>query len=115
MVTDRIALKIQRAAEADHSAIWAALEPVIRAGETLALPRDMTREDALAYWFASGNEVFVARLESGDLGGTYYVHANQRGGGAHVANCGYVTAPRASGRARPGAGDGGALADPRSL
>jgi ribosomal protein S18 acetylase RimI-like enzyme len=98
VVTERTVLKIQRAAEADHSAIWAALEPVIRAGETLALPRDMTREDALAYWFASGNEVFVARLESGDLGGTYYVHANQRGGGAHVANCGYVTAPRAGGR-----------------
>jgi ribosomal protein S18 acetylase RimI-like enzyme len=92
------AANIERAADDDHAAIWAALEPVIRAGETLALPRDMTREDALAYWFASGHEVFVARVDGGELGGTYFVHANQRGGGSHVANCGYVTAARAAGR-----------------
>jgi ribosomal protein S18 acetylase RimI-like enzyme len=92
------AARIEVAGDDDRAAIWAALEPVIRAGETLALPRDMTREDALAFWFASGHEVFVARLDGGELGGTYYVKANQPGGGAHVANCGYVTAGRAAGR-----------------
>jgi ribosomal protein S18 acetylase RimI-like enzyme len=30
--------------------------------------------------------------------GTYFLQANQRGGGAHVANCGYVTAADAGGR-----------------
>ena len=30
--------------------------------------------------------------------GTYYLRANQQGGGDHVANCGYATAPAASGR-----------------
>ncbi len=30
--------------------------------------------------------------------GTYYLRPNQLGGGAHVANCGYVTAPEATGR-----------------
>jgi ribosomal protein S18 acetylase RimI-like enzyme len=30
--------------------------------------------------------------------GTYYLRANNRGGGAHVANCGYMTAPGATGR-----------------
>ncbi len=92
------AANIQVAGENDHAAIWAALEPVIRAGETLALPRDMSREEALAYWFSSDHEVFVAHLDDGELGGTYYVRANQRGGGSHVANCGYVTAGRAAGR-----------------
>jgi ribosomal protein S18 acetylase RimI-like enzyme len=29
---------------------------------------------------------------------TYYVCANQRGGGAHVANCGYTTDPEVRGR-----------------
>jgi ribosomal protein S18 acetylase RimI-like enzyme len=57
----------------------------------------MTREDALAYWNSPGHEVFVAE-EMGEILGTYYLRANQKGGGAHVANCGYMTAPWASGR-----------------
>src|SRR5215208_5527534 len=81
----------------DHDAIWAVLEPVIRAGETLALSREMTREAALAYWTAPGNDVFVTE-DGGEILGTYHVRANQRGGGGHVANAGYVTAPSATGR-----------------
>lgn len=57
----------------------------------------MSEEEALAYWFASGHEVFVAE-QDGAIVGTYYLQANQRGGGAHVANCGYVTAREAMGR-----------------
>jgi ribosomal protein S18 acetylase RimI-like enzyme len=81
----------------DHPAIWAILEPVIRAGETYALPRDMAREAALAYWAGADRESFVA-VEGGEVLGTYYLRANQPGGGAHVANCGYVTAAHATGR-----------------
>jgi ribosomal protein S18 acetylase RimI-like enzyme len=36
--------------------------------------------------------------EDGELLGTYYLRANQKGGGAHVGNCGYMTAAKASGR-----------------
>jgi ribosomal protein S18 acetylase RimI-like enzyme len=36
--------------------------------------------------------------EDGQVLGTYFLQANQRGGGSHVANCGYVTALHASGR-----------------
>jgi len=83
--------------EADDEALWPILAPMIRAGETYALPRDLGREEALAYWFAPEHEVFV--LEEGDaVLGTYFLCANQRGGGGHVANCGYVTAPGATGR-----------------
>jgi len=57
----------------------------------------MSREEALHYWFTDGHEVFVAELE-GEVVGTYYLRANQRGGGSHVANCGYMTAGPASGR-----------------
>lgn len=32
------------------------------------------------------------------MAGTYFLQPNQAGGGAHVANCGYATAPRAAGR-----------------
>ncbi|MBV8809159.1 MAG: GNAT family N-acetyltransferase [Acidobacteriaceae bacterium] len=90
-------LTIRAARRDDADAIWAILEPVIRAGDTYALPRDMDRNDALAYWFGPGNEVFVAENE-GQVNGTYILRANQRGGGSHVANCGYVTASAAFGR-----------------
>jgi ribosomal protein S18 acetylase RimI-like enzyme len=88
---------IRKATVADSGAIWGILVPIIRAGETYTLPRDMNRDDALAYWNSPGHEVFVAE-ESGEILGTYYLRANQKGGGAHVANCGYMTAVWASGR-----------------
>ena len=81
----------------DEDAISAILEPVIRAGETYPLPRDMDRESARAYWFSPAHEVFLAE-DNGEIVGTYFLQANQRGGGAHVANCGYMTAPCAQGR-----------------
>ena len=90
-------VEIRAAAERDVEAIWKILEPIIRAGETYTLPREMTREESLAYWFEAGHEVFVAE-ESAEIVGTYFLRANQEGGGAHVANCGYMTAPRATGR-----------------
>jgi ribosomal protein S18 acetylase RimI-like enzyme len=81
----------------DDDAIWRILEPVIRAGETYPLPRDMSREAALAYWLAPHHEVFVA-IEDAEIVGTYYLRANNAGGGAHVCNCGYMVAQGATGR-----------------
>ncbi len=88
---------IREGVENDADAIWAILEPIVGAGETYPLPRDMDRESALAYWFSPGHEVFVAE-DKGEIVGTYFLKANQKGGGAHVANCGYMTAPHATGR-----------------
>ena len=88
---------IREATVSDADAIWKILEPVIRGGDTYTLPADMKREDALAYWNSPGHEVFVAE-DNCEILGTYYLRANQKGGGAHVANCGYITAPWASGR-----------------
>ena len=91
------AVTIRAATADDSSAIWAVLEPVFRAGETYAMPRDIGREDALSYWFGPTHEVFVAETD-GAVAGTYYIRANQAGGGNHIANCGYVTSPAAQGR-----------------
>lgn len=90
-------LSIRPAIPTDRAAIWPILEPVIRAGETYALDRTLGRDAALAYWFAPGNRVFVAEADGAILG-TYLLRANQSGGGAHVANCGYMTAQGATGR-----------------
>ncbi|MGV3730888.1 MAG: GNAT family N-acetyltransferase [Sphingopyxis sp.] len=90
-------MQIRPATPADAAAIWAIIGPTIRAGETYTLDRDMTEAEALAYWFGADKAVFVAEADGAILG-TYYLRANQAGGGAHVANCGYMTAAAASGR-----------------
>src|SRR6266436_9517459 len=81
----------------DADSVWAILEPTIRAGETYTLPREMPRAEALDYWFAPQHAVFVAEEDTHVLG-TYFLQPNQQGGSSHVANCGYVTAPWATGR-----------------
>ncbi|PSJ59322.1 GNAT family N-acetyltransferase [Pseudaminobacter soli (ex Li et al. 2025)] len=88
---------IRPATPDDRAAIWSIIGPTIRAGETYALNRDMSEADALAYWLAPGNETFVAE-EGGRILGTYCLRRNQAGGGSHVANCGYITDPAATGR-----------------
>lgn len=91
------AITIRPAAEADWPAILAIVGPVLRAGETYAIDRDLNDEGVRAYWMMPAHEVFVAELD-GRIIGTYYLMPNQRGGGAHVANCGYMTAPEARGK-----------------
>ncbi|MEJ7935591.1 GNAT family N-acetyltransferase [Sphingobium sp. AN558] len=88
---------IRAVSDSDHAAIWAILEPVIRAGETLAVPRDLNRDDALALWLSPERTVRVLE-EDGAVLGIFYIRANQSGGGRHVANAGYVTAQHATGR-----------------
>src|SRR6266851_8335167 len=82
---------------ADGDAIWPILEPTIQAAETYTLPADMACDEALAYWFGSQHEVCAA-TDGAQVLGTYFLQPNQQGGGSHVANCGYVTAPWARGR-----------------
>jgi L-amino acid N-acyltransferase YncA len=88
---------IRPAALADEDAIWEILEPVFRAGETYTVPPGTSRQEALNYWSAAGHEVFVAERD-GEILGTYFLQDNQKGGGSHVANCGYITASQATGQ-----------------
>jgi ribosomal protein S18 acetylase RimI-like enzyme len=90
-------MQIRPALPNDADSVWAILEPTIRAGETYTLPREMSSAEALDYWFAPRHEVFLAEENTRALG-TYFLQPNQQGGGSHVANCGYVTAPSATGR-----------------
>jgi ribosomal protein S18 acetylase RimI-like enzyme len=90
-------ISIRAARKRDADAIWCIIEPVIRAGETYPLPRNMSQQNGLGFWFSPKHEVFVAE-QDGQILGTYFLRANHEGGGAHVANCGYVTATWAFGR-----------------
>ncbi len=62
---------------------------IIGAGETFALPQDLSREKALAFWCGDKNTVFVCE-ENGRILGSYYLKPNHSGPGSHVANAGYI-------------------------
>ena len=86
---------IRPAVPGDHTAIWDILRPIFRAGDTYTIDTDISEADALAYWTQA--RTYVAEID-GQILGTYYLKTNQRGGGAHVCNCGYATHPDARGR-----------------
>lgn len=90
-------MQIRAATIGDAPAIAAIILPTIRAGATYALDADMSEADALTYWMGPDRETFVAE-DGGAVVGTYYLKANQAGGGRHVCNCGYMTSASAMGR-----------------
>jgi len=96
--------KIRLTTEADHEAIWKIFREVIQPGDTYAIDPRISREAAMAYWFAPGTHTYVAELDrlnrssSDRIVGTYILRANQGGGGAHVANAAFMVAPETQGR-----------------
>lgn len=90
-------LHIREAGPEDPDAVWRILEPVIREGATYAIDPEIGREAALDFWAGEGRTCFIAE-DDGRALGTYMFRANQAGGGDHVCNCGYMTAPEARGR-----------------
>jgi GNAT superfamily N-acetyltransferase len=94
----------------DDDALWRIIEPTVRAGETWALPRDWTREAALAYWRAPSLETWVADRgtpdgtpDARDVVGTYFLRPAQLGPGSHLGNGGYMVRPDAWGKGVAGA------------
>ena len=90
-------LAIREARDGDGAAITALILPVFRAGDTYTVPPGIDAAAALAYWCAPEKTVFLAEVD-GEALGTSYVRPNAGGGGAHVCNCGYITAEAARGR-----------------
>lgn len=76
--------------------MWGLLEPVFRAGDTYAIPMDITQREAISYWRSASHRVYVA--EEDEIIGSYYLKTNQQGGGDHVCNAAFITSPAARGR-----------------
>lgn len=114
-------MTIRRANDSDRDAIREIFLEVIAAGETYPLDPDTPREEALAYWFQKSAHVYVAERLPESVGeavgfpgkatpsptverpsrgivGSYTLHANQSGGGAHVANAGFIVDRSARGQ-----------------
>ncbi|MEO1132822.1 MAG: GNAT family N-acetyltransferase [Cyanobacteria bacterium J06639_1] len=97
-VSNQQAIAIRPHAPSDWFAIWHILAPVFRAGETYAIPVDISEADARRIWLDTPLQTFVAQDEAGQILGTYYLKPNQAGNGSHVCNCGYVVSDRARNR-----------------
>lgn len=90
-------LSIRPARPDDHDAIWHIFHAVVSTGDTYAYPPETSREEALRLWLPSQGWTYVAEAD-GSVVATYVMKANQPGQGGHVANCGYMVDPSASGR-----------------
>ena len=95
-------MNIRPAVEEDRDAIWNIFHEIVAAGDTYAFDPQMSREDALAYWFRADTHTYVAeqlghasRAEDRHLVGTYILRPNQSGAGSHVANAAFMVAPNA--------------------
>lgn len=89
-------LTIRDAGPADADPIWDMFRAVVAAGDAFPFPDDITRDAALAYWFAPGAHVRVAE-RGGRVVGSYTVKPNQPGRAAHLANGAYLVDPAARG------------------
>jgi L-amino acid N-acyltransferase YncA len=93
-----VTMNIRPATDADHDAIWAIFHEVVADEDTYALDANISREDALAYWFGLGTHTYVAEQRELGVAGTYILRPNQSGGGSHVANAGFMVSARARGQ-----------------
>jgi len=91
-------MKIRPATDADREAIWNIFHEVVATGDTYALDPSISREDALAYWFAPGTHTYVTEQPAIGVVGTYILRPNQSGGGSHVANAGFMVSASARGQ-----------------
>jgi ribosomal protein S18 acetylase RimI-like enzyme len=113
-------MKIRAATDADRDEVWNIFHEVAAPADTYALDPNISRDDALAYWFAPGTHTYVAEIDRECVGeadsfprtatpsptvnpnyviaGTYILRPNQSGGGSHVANAGFMVSAIARGR-----------------
>jgi len=113
-------MKIRAATEADRDAIWNIFHEIVAAGDTYAFDPQMSREDALAYWFRADTHTYVAEIHRQSveeavgfpeaatpsptigmkdwvIGGTYILRPNQPGPGSHIANAAFMVTSNAQG------------------
>jgi L-amino acid N-acyltransferase YncA len=90
-------LNIRPASDRDHDAIWNIFHEVVAAGDTYAFDSQMSREDALAYWFRTDTHAYVAEADGKTIG-TYILKPNQSGPGSHVANAAFMVPSSARGQ-----------------
>ena len=89
-------LHIRLASVSDHEEIWRIFHAVVANGDTYTFAPEISRDEALAYWFHPSHTCYVAE-RAGAVVGTYILRANQPALGSHVANAAFMVALDARG------------------
>ena len=82
----------------DWSEIWPILRQVAQVGETFCWPRDISEDQARAYWMQPPPKLTLVLRDAGAVAGTATLHPNHAGPGMHVANASFAVDPRCRGR-----------------
>ena len=90
-------LVIRAATQGDRDAIWNIFREIVATADTYTFDPNISRDEALAYWFRSDTHTYVAE-NNGRVIGTYILRANQCGPGSHVANAAFMVARNAQGQ-----------------
>ena len=88
---------LRDATDEDWPAIWSFFGPILAAGETYAIDRDISEADARAGWLLPDARIFVA-VDAGRVVGTAKLVRNFGGPAAHVANASFLVDPATAGR-----------------
>jgi ribosomal protein S18 acetylase RimI-like enzyme len=90
---------IRDATPDDWPAIWPFLRRIVAAGDTFSWDPDTGEAEARAMWMQEPpGRTVVAVDPDGTVVGTAETHPNHGGGGAHVANAGFMVDPDHAGR-----------------
>lgn len=92
-------INVRKATDTDWAAIWPIVQEVAAAGETYALPAELTETYARDMWIElpPGNTV-VAVDEDGTVLGSAHMGPNRPGNGDHIATAGFMVGSAARGR-----------------
>ena len=90
-------IKILKANIEDFPEIWEIFQLIVKPGDTVSFPPDITIEEAKKYWMSDGMYAYKAMLD-GIIVGTYVLKPNFPGLGSHVANGGYMVHPEYQGK-----------------
>lgn len=93
------------AVDDDWPGIWEVFQSVVATGDTYPYPPEILESEARSVWMSPSHDVSVAQIDE-EIVGTAYLKPNLPGLGDHVANAGWMIAPRSQGRGigRPFAG-----------
>jgi ribosomal protein S18 acetylase RimI-like enzyme len=90
-------LIIRLAAKDDADAVWKILQPIIAKGDAFVYDPDSDKDDVLNSWMNENNFNYVALIDN-EIVGSYFIKANQRDLGSHIANAGYAVSVEHSGK-----------------
>ncbi|CAN5295735.1 GNAT family N-acetyltransferase [soil metagenome] len=90
-------LEIRKIREEDKSEVWEIIKSVISTGDSYPFYPNTSREKMLDYWFDDDKSTYVAVSEN-EIVGTFFLKDNQPDLGSHIANAGYMVAPKSKGK-----------------